>query len=573
MTGAQPRPRLGIVALALVGLCLGGWYLETRPAFSEAVATLQEQAVPAQMLRYGGMGEILRNQELVEPEWNDGRFPRTTGYNPPATASVFAKKRQVGETLLRAQRYGVASEQPPLEIPESEVFAGWPTISLEIDPHHLYDPDTGIVPNWDDDWEKPGRCGVFMDGELVFESECGVRLHGNTTRNGDIMRERGNAWRSFRLYFRSDFGLEFMPGNLIFDEEASDQRTLIVRGNSFISSGLSYDMARMLGTRAPRVRLVNFLINGKKIKAYTATEHLSRRQTEAQFGHSDFLFYKVHATYTTPEATRAFRKLRDWSRKLPSDVSRSRVSHVIDLDDYCRHMFVILYTGSSDWGEGACIKDMTHKRPLWRWTMWDMDNAFRVPPQQRLLGRTPKEWSDCFLGHALTPPDKAQGYPRAAIFRRLFTTHWFPLEFAELCQDIINHELTTERLHATLTYYTQLAAVYDAQIGPTRSLKQLIDKRPVDIRRDLQAKIGLGSSVELKVEPSIEKAITIDGHEYTSTYTGWHFPDFELELDVPKHTRREFDYWLVNGERTEGRSLSIAPTEGLEVVAVFKQRD
>ena len=100
MAGAPQRRSLGIIAASLLGLAAAGWILEHSEQFSGAASALREQTVPSYLLRYGATGEILRSEGYVKPEWNDGRYRRTKGAGAPTTASVFTKKRQVGDCLL-----------------------------------------------------------------------------------------------------------------------------------------------------------------------------------------------------------------------------------------------------------------------------------------------------------------------------------------------------------------------------------------------------------------------------------------------------------------------------------------
>ena len=139
MEGAPQRRSLGIVAGSLLGLFAVGWTLEHSERFAKAAASLQEPTVPSHLLRYGATGEILRGEGYVEAEWNDGRYLRTKGEGAPRTASVFRKKRQVGETLMRARLPGTARTREPIAIAESEVIPSWPTLAINVDPRSLYD--------------------------------------------------------------------------------------------------------------------------------------------------------------------------------------------------------------------------------------------------------------------------------------------------------------------------------------------------------------------------------------------------------------------------------------------------
>jgi len=569
MEGAPQRRALGVVAAALLGLFAVGWTMEHSDRFSGAAAILQEQTVPSYLLRYGATGEILRNEGFVEPEWNDGRYSRTKGPGAPATASVFTKKRQVGETLLRARELGARPAKTSMAIAQSEVIPSWPTIAIQVDPKGLYDDEIGIIPNWEERWEKPATCALFLDGEKVFEADCGIRLHGNTTRDGNIMRDRGLTWRSYRLYFRSDYGPEQMPAGTLLDSTVGPLRTLVLRGNNFLCSTIAYAIAHKLGTSAPAVRLVNLVLNGERVQEYTATEHISKRQTESRLGHDRFLFYKLRSPGNDKKDKSGFAELRHWVDNRDASSTARQINRYIDLNDYMRHMFVILHAGASDWGEGAVIMDLNEKVPRWRWTHWDMDNAYRDPHGKMLLGLSNAEWAKRFLDNALVPPHKADLYPRAVLFQTLMKTEWFPMQFAKLAQDILNHEIPPKYLVSLQDHYARLIEIYGTSDGPARLVRQRLDERPAIIRTDLREQVGLGEPRTLSVTAPRGTRLRVDGYPYASGYSGWHFPEWPVTLEIPGREVSPFSHWLVDGQRREGRRLELHLEQASEVEAVF----
>lgn len=567
MEGAPQRRSLGVVAAALTGIFAVGWTMEHSERFSGASATLQEQTVPSYLLRYGATGEILRGEGFVEPEWNDGRYSRTRGAGAPDTASVFTKKRQVGETLLRTSKpWPVVA---PIEIGPSDVIPSWPTLAIRVDPKGLHDDEVGIIPNWDEKWEKPATCALFVEGVRVFEADCGIRLHGNTTRDGNIMRDRGLTWRSYRLYFRSDYGPEQMPAGTLLDTAAGPLRSLVVRGNSFLCSTMAYSIAHKLGTAAPAVRLINLVLNGERVKEYVAAEHISKRQAGSRLGHEDFIFYKLKSPGNDKKDRERFAELRHWVRNRDASSTARQINRNIDLNDYMRHMFVILHAGASDWGEGAVIMDLTEDVPRWRWTHWDMDNAYREPHGKMLLGLSAEEWAERFLDHALVPPEKAALYPRAALFQVLMKTKWFPMQFGKLTQDILNHEIPPEYLVSLQDRFARMREVNGVNDGPARMLRRRLKERPAIIRADLAEQLGLGKPRRLSITAPTGERLRIDSYAYASGYTGWHFPEWPVTVEVPAKEAAQFSHWLVDGQRREGRLLQLHLKHATEVEAVF----
>lgn len=569
MQGAIPRRSLGIIATSLATLIAVGIWLENTERFEEAAAVLRESTVPSHMLRYGAMGEILHKEGYVESEWNDGRYERTTGDDPPSTASVFRKKRQVGDILLRASTTGSPASEP-IELDPDLILPCWPTLVLEVDHRDLYDPDIGIVVNYEETWEKPARVAFFVDEDKLFEADCGVRLHGDTTRRADVMTTRGHVWRSFRLYFRSDYGPDHIPAGLMFDAEAGPLRNLVVRGNNFFCCSLAYSVARKLGVAAPEIRLISLVLNGERVQPYVATEHLSRRQATARLGHEDFLYCRVRRSDNDKQAQERFDDVGRWLETRDETVTAEEVDEHIDLENFMRHMFAILHGGSSDWGEGVAILNLREDRPRWRWTMWDMDNAYRPPVEKMRMGLSPEEWDLRFIDHALFAPRKARGYLRSQLFLHLMETDWFLPRFARLSQNLLNHEIPPAYLNDLVDEYLRLSDIWGPEQIPIRQVRPLIDAKPAVVRADLQNRLNLKPAQAVWVRKAERGSLTVDGYEYTTSYSGWHFPEFGVHVEIPEPESVGFSHWLVNGVRHEGGRLNFEPTEATEVQAIFR---
>ncbi len=95
-----------------------------------------------------------------------------------------------------------------------------PTITINTDPEHLFDPNSGIYVNAERhgyDWERPANIELINpDGSPGFNVDAGIRIRGGWSRHD------GYPKHAFRLFFRKEYG----PGQLefpLFGDEGVDE--------------------------------------------------------------------------------------------------------------------------------------------------------------------------------------------------------------------------------------------------------------------------------------------------------------------------------------------------------------
>ena len=87
------------------------------------------------------------------------------------------------------------------------------------------------------DWERPGSIELFSRDDAGFQINAGVRIHGGMSRI-----PTNSAKHSFRLYFRDDYGADWLEHPIFPDTDVARFDKLVVRAN-FTDSwlwGVSY---------------------------------------------------------------------------------------------------------------------------------------------------------------------------------------------------------------------------------------------------------------------------------------------------------------------------------------------
>lgn len=536
-----------LVAGSLATFISSGWLLQSCPLMADVRSALQSRSEADVHLRSGRVGEILRE---IAPQDADPEGGSADLGEP-------SHKRSGDRVLGMSQRLVDADPEEALrsttQVTREHHSPGVPTISLWVDEGDLRDPVRGIIPNWTEKWERDAEVSYFEEGELVFSAKCGVRLHGGTTRVGTIMDKRGLSWRSFRLRFRKRYGCRAIPTDVMLPERAGPIKALTLRGNYFLPQAVAFDIARKLGNLVPETRMARLVLNGEPLHTYSLIDHTGRRQFEERLGHSDFILESVYLP--DPLESASYLELRDSIQGLRGPDTRKRAEELVDLDDYMRHMFVLMYCAPADWGEGSCFKDLTEESPRWRWVHWDLDNAFRVVNNQRIQEGDVPIWEKEFLNLALKPYHKARQQARVFLFQRLVKHDpEFRYEFANLVQDLLNHEVTQAfvwkavQAHKVALDWKYRERSRLARLKKDNKLQGFARHRPAHIRKDLASHFDLQPARELHVGCSERVTVKVDGRNVALPYAGWYFPRFPIDLKVPKALEARFSHWLVEGE-------------------------
>lgn len=533
---------LGIFALFMVILDQSG-------VVSAGKRILSSSRVPADVLESGTLGRSLLKMNLIEVvgparQWHYG----VKGFGPRLEV---VQNRQTAGT-------DVSFIQPFLQ----ELDPNHLSVSLSFKPGDLRDPERGLLTNLDTHIEKTATLSMFRGSELLFQTGCGVVSQGHPERY-----ERG--WASFRVYLREEYGLDRLPNGMITDSLAPFTDRLIVRGNSFICSNLSFQIARRIGSLAPGMVRCRFFLNGVDHGLFSLSEHLSRRTMARALGHDDFDFHRNRGSRTPYDAHQGV-ALEEWVRSLEAHQFTTEIlGKVFDLDNLARHLFTISWCGVDDWAQGARLRDRTGDQPLWSWVHWDMDRAFK-PSYVKQSGKVyEKAGLDLILGvreveQVGDRPDthrSQQHSIRAVLFKGLIENDAeFRALFLDVAATSMNHLLTRQWLGSRIDALTKglVHGSMKSRGGPTSFMQH----RSEWMRGDICELLGLGPAIWCRVHPRGDLSLVVDGHHKMNRYGGWYFPGqtITVEADHPVN-------WVINGVPSKGTRVEVEVRETLLIVA------
>lgn len=212
---------------------------------------------------------------------------------------------------------------------------------------------------------------TVKDGDKpLFEMPAGLRVHGGTSRTGDI--------KSFRVAFRRRYNGtgETAPG-CFFGEETPPLESVVLmnmsRPKRFVGAFM-LELAKLAGCETSCLRPAVVYLNGKLIPTpYFLVEHQSRHFVQSRHGLRNFEFIRLKSSVERTSA--AYKDFRARSMN-PAPLTMEEAGRFYDLDDLCAWSFLISYFGVSDNNQGAYYRDRLGKDSQWRGLTWDLDGAF-----------------------------------------------------------------------------------------------------------------------------------------------------------------------------------------------------
>lgn len=393
-----------------------------------------------------------------------------------------------------------------------------PILSLVTDPANLWDTETGIYTNFEGrgrDWERPVTVTFFdtphptaHTPHPTFTAPAGLRIHGATSRLYDK--------KSFRLYFRDEYGLEILTYPLFPDSNVTVFKRLVLHAGgqdtsqlptnwSLIRQPLVDGLAREMGLIAPHDRPVLLLLNGEAWGIYLIRERLDATFLADHYAIPSAEFLEQprlnpdfpacsdcpHNLYPhTPTWDNFFTTLTTLDLTNPSDYAY--VQSQINLASFTDYAILNSYAVNTDWPHA----NTTQFRPntqggQWQWLVWDSDHTFNFYP-----GSEP---TTPFLT-ILSQPDSLQGQSyHAYLLYRLLENPAYAEQFYARANALLETTLSSANVTRQIDQLAvQLApdidferdrwpAGTDSWQNHIEQLRTFAQQRPACFRQDLEA--------------------------------------------------------------------------------------
>jgi len=569
--------KTALIILCLILFLATGFVLEKSRLSVPLRQNLQSKSVPSAVLNYGPTGKILKQLEVVQAIKNDySIFPASPESDVDINATIFRKKRHVGEYLYKANPRGAKDMPSSVVIDEEELKKGWPVISITVGKDDLYSKERGIITHYGSkgrEWERMAYVSYYEKGKLLFATSAGIRLHGNRPKPA-----------SCRLYFRKEYGTQqFKPG-ILFSPETEPVRTLVVRISGFRTS-LAYDISRRIGAAMPEYKLARFFFNNEDKGIFSLTAHLSRRQWKAHLGHDNFIFYR-YTSASDEESVKGHRKLKLWALDKRTKMTMKEASKFIDIDNLSRHVFSNIFLGNTDWRQGVAFLDKSKAGAKWSWINWDMDHSF-IDLAARRIGKR-GEWTQEGIelytsGKTWVGPNPTIRRPlekrdvRAIIFTRLLReSPEYRRYFVRLVMDLLNHRINPGFMQSRADYYDEkyrAFKIYKGLLDRLENKRRFMKFRPNFLRNQMQQHLGVGESLACEVKGPVGIKYLIDNYPEKENYYGWYFKGEQIKVEIVSRQKASFLHWLVNGKNVREHPLVYSVNSKTVIKPIFKRKD
>jgi hypothetical protein len=260
-------------------------------------------------------------------------------------------------------------------------------------------------------YEKP--CSVEMllpDGTTAFATTCGIRIHGNASRNPQNTPKHG-----FKLNFKGDFGASSLDYRLFTDSPVEEFDDIILRAD-YNSSWLHWDGSsstgaaggqrargtrlrdawckdtfRAMGWPAGHHRYVNLFINGVYWGTYDPTEQQNNGFAAAYFGGSKNDYDVVEQGALKSGTLTAYNAMLAIAAPIDNP-KYEQMKGYLDVPEFADYMLFHFFTGHQDWGDDINKNWYAVRYKFggkFKYIPWDQENLMWDPGVDRTTVASP----------------------------------------------------------------------------------------------------------------------------------------------------------------------------------------
>ena len=226
--------------------------------------------------------------------------------------------------------------------------------------------------------ERPSHMEIFnMKGNRKVSTGFGLRLHGGFSRRGDF-----KAKKSYRAYFRDDYGSARLNYNIIPEAGVKNFDKLVLRANAndrapggaYIRDQLMRDLHKDMGGLVSNGTWCLLYVNGADYGVYNVVERMDEDFLASHIGKGEFDIMKTGNTVLSGtrdawEDLGRFIGSTDFSRKENYDAMKK----LVDIGDFTAYMIVNLWGKNYDWPHNNWYAARRLPEGKWRFMCWDSE--------------------------------------------------------------------------------------------------------------------------------------------------------------------------------------------------------
>ena len=356
-------------------------------------------------------------------------------------------------------------------------------------------------------WEKPAAFSLFDDnGKQVFTQNVGIRIAGSFGR--------GRAQKGFNVIARKEYGKGSMEYPFFENRPYKEYKAVVLRAGAQdqnrskirdeLASGLleGTDINILYQAYRPTVLYLNgeywgvYFMKEKRNRFFVAQHENTENNVDLAIGkgfkqrtygdNSDWVSLYEYAT----------------SHDLSSAEAYAYVSERMDVDSFMDYMIAEIYNGNTDTYNFQYYR---LKGGKWRFIFYDFCWGFQSPGHETLafrMGKTPSDVCSAKLFAAMLQ-NKGWRDSFCRRFGELLNTAFAPERVSALIEELYGYvepEIKREREKFNKDTFMGVKqpntnlGTYEGFQSEISKLKDFAQKRPEEIKRQLQSNLGLSDS-------------------------------------------------------------------------------
>ena len=356
-------------------------------------------------------------------------------------------------------------------------------------------------------WEKPAAFSLFDDnGKQVFTQNVGIRIAGSFGR--------GRAQKGFNVIARKEYGKGSMEYPFFENRPYTEYKAVVLRAGAQdqnrskirdeLASGLleGTDINILYQAYRPTVLYLNgeywgvYFMKEKRNRFFVAQHENTENNVDLAIGkgfkqrtygdNSDWVSLYEYAT----------------SHDLSSAEAYAYVSERMDVDSFRDYMIAEIYNGNTDTYNFQYYR---LKGGKWRFIFYDFCWGFQSPGHETLafrMGKTPSDVCSAKLFAAMLQ-NKGWRDSFCRRFGELLNTAFAPERVSALIDELYGYvepEIKREREKFNKDTFMGVKqpntnlGTYEGFQSEISKLKDFAQKRPEEIKRQLQSNLGLSDS-------------------------------------------------------------------------------
>ena len=356
-------------------------------------------------------------------------------------------------------------------------------------------------------WEKPAAFSLFDDnGKQVFTQNVGIRIAGSFGR--------GRAQKGFNVIARKEYGKGSMEYPFFENRPYTEYKAVVLRAGAQdqnrskirdeLASGLleGTDINILYQAYRPTVLYLNgeywgvYFMKEKRNRFFVAQHENTENNVDLAIGkgfkqrtygdNSDWVSLYEYAT----------------SHDLSSAEAYAYVSERMDVDSFRDYMIAEIYNGNTDTYNFQYYR---LKGGKWKFIFYDFCWGFQSPGHETLafrMGKTPSDVCSAKLFAAMLQ-NKGWRDSFCRRFGELLNTAFAPERVSALIEELYGYvepEIKREREKFNKDTFMGVKqpntnlGTYEGFQSEISKLKEFAQKRPEEIKRQLQSNLGLSDS-------------------------------------------------------------------------------